>query len=41
MKNIYKYIFAAMLTLGATTSCSDFLDEAPKRTRLLAVPMKW
>ena len=30
MKNIYKYIFAAMLTLGTTTSCSDFLDEAPK-----------
>ena len=30
MKNLYKYIFAAMLTLGTTTSCSDFLDESPK-----------
>ena len=30
MKNLYKYIFAAMLTLTTATSCSDFLDESPK-----------
>lgn len=30
MKNLYKYIIAAMLTLGTTASCSDFLDESPK-----------
>ena len=30
MKNLYKYIFAAMLTLGTVTSCSDFLDDSPQ-----------
>ena len=30
MKNLYKYIFAAMMTLTTATSCSDFLDESPK-----------
>ena len=30
MKNLYKYIFAAALTLTTATSCNDFLDESPK-----------
>ena len=30
MKNLSKYIFAAMLTLGTVTSCSDFLDDSPQ-----------
>lgn len=30
MKNIFKYMFVAALTLTTATSCSDFLDESPK-----------
>ena len=30
MKNLYKYILAALLTLTTATSSSDFLDESPK-----------
>ena len=30
MKNLFKYMFVAALTLTTATSCNDFLDESPK-----------